>query len=77
LVPVWQRVGYSRVSSLDQNPERQLENVAVDRLFTDTASGKDAQRPELERLLAFVRAGDTMVVHSMDRLARNLDDSSL
>jgi DNA invertase Pin-like site-specific DNA recombinase len=46
----------------------------VDRLFADKASGKDTQRPELERLLAFVREGDTVVVHSMDRLARNLDD---
>ena len=69
-----QRIGYVRVSSFDQNPERQLEHVPVDRLFTDKASGKDTQRPELERLLAFVREGDTVVVHSMDRLARNLDD---
>lgn len=69
-----QRIGYVRVSSFDQNPERQLEQVSVDRLFTDKASGKDARRPELERLLAFVREGDTVVVHSMDRLARNLDD---
>ncbi len=69
-----QRIGYVRVSSFDQNPERQLEHVLVDRLFTDKASGKDTQRPELERLLAFVREGDTVVVHSMDRLARNLDD---
>ena len=44
------------------------------RLFTDQASGKDSQRPEMEWLLAFVREGDTVVVHSMDRLARNLDD---
>lgn len=69
-----QRIGYVRVSSFDQNPERQLEQVWVNRLFTDKASGKDTQRPELERLLAFVREGDTVVVHSMDRLARNLDD---
>lgn len=69
-----QRIGYVRVSSFDQNPERQLGQVQVDRLFTDKASGKDSQRPELERLLAFVREGDTVVVHSMDRLARNLDD---
>ena len=69
-----QRIGYARVSSFDQNPQRQLEHVPVDRLFTDKASGKDTQRPELERLLAFVREGDTVVVHSMDRLARNLDD---
>ena len=66
-----------RVSSFDQNPERQLEHVPVDRLFTDKASGKDTQRPELERLLAFAREGDTVVVHSMDRLARNLDDLRL
>jgi DNA invertase Pin-like site-specific DNA recombinase len=69
-----QRVGYIRVSSFDQNPERQLENVSVDRVFTEKASGKDTRRPELESLLAFVREGDTLVVHSMDRLARNLDD---
>ena len=72
-----QRIGYARVSSFDQNPERQLEHVKVDRLFTDTASGKDMARPELERLLAFVREGDTVVVHSMDRLARNLDNLRL
>jgi DNA invertase Pin-like site-specific DNA recombinase len=69
-----QRIGYVRVSSFDQNPDRQLESVRVARVFTDKASGKDTHRPELERLLAFVREGDTVVVHSMDRLARNLDD---
>lgn len=69
-----QRIGYVRVSSLDQNPERQLEHIEVAKVFTDKASGKDTQRPELDALLAFVREGDTVVVHSMDRLARNLDD---
>ena len=69
-----QRIGYIRVSSFDQNPGRQLEHVHVARVFTDKASGKDTQRPQLESLLAFVRQGDTVVVHSMDRLARNLDD---
>lgn len=69
-----QRIGYTRVSSFDQNPERQLEQVPVDRIFTDKASGKDVLRPELEGMLAFARTGDTVVVHSMDRLARNLDD---
>jgi DNA invertase Pin-like site-specific DNA recombinase len=63
-----------RVHPRQQNPERQLEGVTVDRTFTDKASGKDVSRPELERLLAFVREGDTVIVHSMDRLARNLDD---
>lgn len=69
-----QRIGYVRVSSLDQNPQRQLEQVQVDRRFLDTASGKDTQRPQLEAMLAFVREGDTLIVHSMDRFARNLDD---
>jgi len=69
-----QRIGYVRVSSFDQNPERQLDHVQVDKLFTDKASGKDTQRPQLEALLSFAREGDTVVVHSMDRLARNLDD---
>ena len=71
---IGQRVGYVRVSSFDQNPERQLEDVDLDRTFSDKASGKDAKRPQLEALMTFVRAGDTVVVHSMDRLARNLDD---
>ena len=69
-----QRIGYIRVSTLDQNHERQLEGVELDRTFVDHASGKDTSRPELESLLSFVRAGDTLIVHSMDRLARNLDD---
>ena len=67
-------VGYIRVSSGDQNPERQLDGVHLDRVFTDHASGKDVQRPQLAALLDFVRDGDTVMVHSMDRLARNLDD---
>jgi len=69
-----QRIGYVRVSSLDQNPDRQLEQIPVDRTFTDKASGKDVARPQLDTLLRFAREGDTVVVHSMDRLARNLDD---
>ncbi|WP_134633495.1 recombinase family protein, partial [Morganella morganii] len=63
-----QRIGYVRVSSYDQNPERQLEQVEIGKLFTDKASGKDTQRPQLEAMLGFVREGDTVVVHSMDRL---------
>ncbi len=59
------RIGYVRVSSFDQNPERQLEQTQVSKVFTDKASGKDTQRPQLEALLSFVREGDTVVVHSM------------
>lgn len=68
------RIGYIRVSSLDQNPQRQLEGIPLDRVFTDKATGKDTKRPALESLLSYVRDGDTVIVHSMDRLARNLDD---
>lgn len=68
------RVGYVRVSTVEQNTVRQLDKIEVDRVFTDTASGKDTARPKLDELIAFVREGDTVIVHSMDRLARNLDD---
>jgi DNA invertase Pin-like site-specific DNA recombinase len=69
-----QRVGYVRVSTADQNTERQLEGVELDQVFEDKKSGKDADRPGLKALEAHVRTGDTVLVHSMDRLARNLDD---
>jgi DNA invertase Pin-like site-specific DNA recombinase len=70
-----QRVGYVRVSTLDQNTVRQLDGIPVDKTYTEKASGKDQKnRPQLEDLIDFVRDGDTVLVHSMDRLARNLDD---
>jgi DNA invertase Pin-like site-specific DNA recombinase len=69
-----QRVGYVRVSTLDQNTERQLADQTLDRIFTDAASGKDTARPKLAEMIAYVREGDTVIVHAMDRLARNLDD---
>jgi len=69
-----QRVAYTRVSTLEQNTARQLDGIVVDRTFTDSASGKDVQRPQLTAMLGFVRKGDVVLVHSMDRLARNLDD---
>src|SRR5271165_4719221 len=68
------RVGYVRVSTLDQNAERQLDGQHLDKVFTDKASGKDTKRPQLQAALDYVREGDVLVVHSMDRLARNLDD---
>lgn len=69
-----QRIGYVRVSAFDQNPGRQLDGIQVNRTFTDKVSGKDVDRKELAALMAYARMGDTVVVHSMDRLARNLDD---
>ena len=68
------QVGYIRVSTLLQNTARQLDGVALDRTFEDKASGKDANRPALDECIKFLREGDTLHVHSMDRLARNLDD---
>ena len=68
------RIGYIRVSSLDQNYERQLEGIELDKCFTDQASGKDTKRPQLALMLNYVRDEDLIIVHSMDRLARNLDD---
>jgi DNA invertase Pin-like site-specific DNA recombinase len=67
-----QNIGYIRVSSIGQNTERQLADVKLDRVFTDKASGKDANRPELTNCLNYLRAGDMLHVHSIDRLARNL-----
>ncbi len=67
-------VGYIRVSSVDQNTGRQVEGLKLDKTFTDKASGKDVKRPQLQAALDYLRDGDVLVVHSMDRLARNLDD---
>lgn len=69
-----ERIGYVRVSTVDQSTARQLEGIKVDRTFTDKASGKDANRPQLQEALRYARKGDTLIVHSMDRLARNLAD---
>lgn len=68
------RVGYRRVSAVDQNTDRQLDGVELDKVFSDRASGKDTERPQLAACLEYIREGDTLVVHSMDRLARNLED---
>lgn len=68
------RVGYKRVSSIDQNTIRQLDGVQVDKTFTDKASGKDTNRPQLQAALEYVREGDVLVIHSMDRASRNLND---
>ncbi len=63
-----------RVSSVDQNTERQLAGVSLEKVFTDHQSGKSADRPALRECMNFVREGDTLHVHSIDRMARNLAD---
>ena len=68
------QVGYIRVSTLDQNTERQLQGMPLDKVYEEKVSGKDTQRPALQACLEFLREDDTLVVHSMDRLARNVVD---
>lgn len=67
-----QNVGYIRVSSVDQNTARQLDGIALDKVFEDKASGKDTNRPQLTACLNHLREHDFLHVHSMDRLSRNL-----
>lgn len=69
-----QNVAYIRVSTIAQNPDRQLKGLEFDRVFTDNASGKDTSRPQLQELIKYVREGDTVFVHSIDRLSRNVSD---
>ena len=70
-----QKIGYVRVSSVDQHTDRQLAGMELDRVFTEHASGKNVGgRPALNEMLAFIREGDDVYIHSMDRLARNLRD---
>jgi DNA invertase Pin-like site-specific DNA recombinase len=69
-----QRVGYLRVSTLVQSTARQLDGLELDQVFEDKVSGATCDRPQLKAALKHCRAGDTLVVHSMDRLARNLGD---
>lgn len=70
-------VGYIRVSTQEQNTIRQevlMESLGVEILFIDKASGKNTERPELTRMMEFVRQGDTIVVESISRFARNTRD---
>ncbi len=69
-----QVVGYIRVSSQGQNTERQLADIELDREFVDIMSGSTKNREKLLESIEYVREGDTYVVHSIDRLARNLRD---
>ncbi|WP_281757766.1 recombinase family protein [Succinatimonas hippei] len=69
-----QTVGYIRVSSVMQHTDRQLADLSLDKVFEDKVSGKDQERPALKAMLDYIREGDCVYVHSLDRLARNLTD---
>jgi DNA invertase Pin-like site-specific DNA recombinase len=66
------QIGYARVSTAIQNPDRQLEGILLDKKFVDYCTGTTMARPQLDALLDYVRDDDIVVVHSMDRLARNV-----
>ena len=71
------KIGYIRVSTQDQNTIRQeamMESLGVEELYVDRASGKNTQRPELQKMLDYVRRGDTVIVESISRFARNTRD---
>jgi len=67
-------VGYVRVSSCSQNTDRQLDGIELEKIFEEKASAKDAKRPVLQECISYLRTGDCLHVHSIDRLARNLMD---
>ena len=71
------KIGYIRVSTLEQNTSRQevlMQELGVDEIYIDRMSGRDTQRPELQRMMAFVRRGDTVIAESISRFARNTKD---
>ena len=71
------KIGYIRISSVDQNTARQevlMQELGVDQIFIDRISGKNIDRPELKRMMTFVRQGDTVIVESISRFARNTRD---
>ncbi len=67
-----QRIGYRRVSTVEQSTARQLEGIELDKSFEDKCSGRTFDRPRLEECLAYLREGDTFYVHSIDRLGRSI-----
>lgn len=71
------KIGYARVSTVDQNEARQMEALreeGVDRIYMDKKSGKDFNRPEYQKMIASLQKGDVLVVHSIDRLGRNYEE---
>ena len=68
------RIGYIRVSTVDQNTDRQLADFELDKTFEEKVSAKTANRPQLNAMLDYIREGDEVYVHDISRLARNIED---
>ena len=71
------QVGYVRISTKEQNTARQdvlMKELGVEKIYTDKISGKNTERPELHKMMDFVREGDTVIVESFSRFARNIRD---
>ena len=71
------KIGYIRISTADQNTARQellMEQLGVDEVYIDRMSGKNTNRPELKKMMEYVRRGDTVIVESISRFARNTRD---
>ncbi len=71
------KIGYIRISTTDQNTARQellMEQLGVDEVYIDRMSGKNTNRPELQKMMEYVRRGDTVIVESISRFARNTRD---
>ena len=71
------KIGYIRVSTREQNPLRQevlMETLGVEQIYLDQMSGKSPDRPQLREMMSFVRQGDTVIVESISRFARNTRD---
>jgi DNA invertase Pin-like site-specific DNA recombinase len=73
-IPMSENIGYIRVSSEGQNIDRQLDTIILDKRFIDKISGASKDRPQLNACLTYIRSGDTLHIHSIDRLARSLRD---
>ena len=69
-----QKIGYIRVSTVDQNTDRQLADIELDKVFEEKVSAKTANRPELQQMLRHIREGDEIYIHDISRLARNIED---
>lgn len=67
-------IGYIRVSTVGQNSERQLDGIDLDKVFEEKASAKTKDRPRLNEMLEYIREGDSVIVHDISRLARNIQD---